>query len=163
MRDEIDQTFRESWRLLVHRNRRYLSELQDAEDAVQNAFLAALEDESSPGNRAWITTVSGRRAADEARRQCAQRRSVARLSGQHREDDGRDFTEEHADRAAALQTVRGFGELPRSTQSVLRLVADGHTTTEVAATLGLTVRSIESHLLRGRRHARESLVKAGVG
>lgn len=163
MDDEIERTYRDSWRLLVHRNKRYVSE-HDAEDAVQDAFLAALEDGRSPGTRAWLTTVSTRRAIDEARRQAAERRSVAKLSGMCRQqDDSSDFVDALVDQAAAAQAVQSLAQLPDATQDVVRLVAEGQSTGEAAATLSMTTRSSESHLHRARRHARAQLVRAGAG
>lgn len=159
--DGLAREYRRSFRVLVHRNRSLLSNRDDSEDAVQDAFLAALESQAQGGDApstGWLATVAKRRAIDEIRRRERDQRRFGRLASRVPVDEVEpDVAEAVADTSAARHAVRSLAALPAATRSVVDLVAEGEDTRATAARLGITHRSAESHLQRARKHLRTSL------
>jgi len=157
--DELGQAFRDDYGRLVARSRRVLDSPEDAEDCVQDAFVAALErgradgpDLADPG--AWLSVVSRRRAVDHVRRRVRERAAVPRLAARLDAVDASETDDRVLDAMEAEQLVTALHGLPPTTQRVVDLVGKGATTGEAAAALGLTARSVESHVQRARRFLR---------
>jgi len=156
----LEDAFRASFRILVHRNQRLLANRCDSEDAAQDAFLAALESQAKgmpAPSLPWLGTVAKRRAVDEIRRRERDQRRFARLASRARVDEvAVDVAEAVADVSAARHAVASLGSLPASTRLVVDLIAHGQDTRSTATALGMSNRAAESHLQRARKHLRTS-------
>jgi len=157
--DDLGQAFRGDYGRLVARSRRMLDSPEDAEDCVQDAFVAALErgradepDLADPG--AWLSVVSRRRAVDHVRRRVRERAAMPRLAARIDAVEASATDDRVLDAIEAEQLVTTLHGLPPTTQRVVDLVGKGATTGETAAVLGLTARSVESHVQRARRFLR---------
>lgn len=109
--------------------------------------------------RAWLTAVVRRRHIDTVRRQSCERLSMARV---HAWNDvaAVDPQDRVADVSHAAWLVTLIDTLPKTTQAVCRAVARGEAVAHFAVVLGLTVRSVESHLTRARRRLRTRSMEA---
>src|SRR5436190_17160084 len=87
----VARVFREEAGRLVAWLTRSLGDFELAEDLVQDALLAALEQWSSDGlpdcPRAWLRTVARRRAVDRLRREMRYREKLAELDAPSEEAD----------------------------------------------------------------------------
>lgn len=144
----------------------------EAEDCVHEALLAMLthhstrdrlrnrpqsgdQHEGASGGvpvrqvEAWLTVTAHRKFVDERRR--AHRECLALTRLHARTTPGPDPGEFVADQAVAAWLVSALSQLPTSTRQVCLLLAGGATLEQVADRLGLTRRSVQSHLTRARR------------
>ncbi|GAA3436869.1 RNA polymerase sigma factor [Kutzneria kofuensis] len=129
--------------------------VEEAEDCVHEALVELLEVDDPESVRApagWVATVSRRRLIDQVRR-----RSRERVAGQREPTaiapvDPADLV---ADRDLARWLVRSIADLPPTTRQVCAAIGDGMSEAEVAQSLGLTARAVESHLTRARRRLRK--------
>lgn len=125
---------------------------EDAEDCVQAALEVALrssDDLAVTSPAAWLVAVTRNRALDMVRRRVLMSAVSGRGWGVQPEPDIADLV---ADRdELRWMTREALRRLPRSTASVLSALASGCSTLETAAKLGLSVRSVEAHVLRLRR------------
>ena len=146
--------------------RRVLGSTAAAEDCVSEAVTHALCDPTrldGVGNIAgWLVTVSRRRALDalrdEARRRRSQESSFA-TSCHVTGDPADDVADRHE---AAWLVASASCSMPSTTWSVMTMRSSGASVHDVADSLGLTARSVESHLLRARRYLKQLLVAAGA-
>jgi len=130
----------------------------EAQDCVQDAVVALLA--TAGGHRlvsaeAWLTVASRRRLVDHARRARRERAALARVPAPVT-DLARDPGETVADRALAQWLAHELAALPLTTRMVCALLTSGMTHRQTAAELGLTVRSVESHVRRARHCLRTS-------
>ncbi|SES26581.1 RNA polymerase sigma factor, sigma-70 family [Lentzea xinjiangensis] len=151
---------------VVRRLRREGLSRADAEDCAQEALLALLVRRADPeaepvaAVRAWLTVAAHRklldrfRGADRERRALAHPRTAA--------PDGPDPADVVTDRDLACHLVKALDDLPEDTRAVCRSVAAGLGTEDIAAQLGLTCRSVQSHLTRARRLLRHLAAGAAV-
>ncbi|WHT19158.1 sigma-70 family RNA polymerase sigma factor [Crossiella sp. CA-258035] len=126
---------------------------EQAEDCVQDAVADLLASaHTTPVDRpeAWLTTVSRRRFADQLRRRRREQTALARSDAQ-RAVFGADPSEAVADRDQARWMAAALDELPETTREVVAMAGAGKPPTEIATELGLSSRSVESHLTRARR------------
>lgn len=139
----------------------------DAEDAVQEAFVRALErlDELDPARvEGWMKTVTMNICRDMARERGRHRHRVAYQVRQMLPEPYLD--EVVAERAYAADVARCMLQLPAPQRSVLQMRAESLPVEEIASRLGMTHKSAESLLSRGRRTMRavaSSLQAAVVG
>ncbi|GAA2783811.1 RNA polymerase sigma factor [Crossiella cryophila] len=126
---------------------------EQAEDCVQDAVVDLLAGaHRTPVERpeAWLTTVSRRRFVDQLRRRRREQTALARSDAQTR-ITGSDPSEAIADRDQARWMAAALDELPSTTREVVQRAGAGLSHQQIAAELGLSARSVESHLTRARR------------
>lgn len=128
----------------------------DAEDCAQEALLA-LWSALSAGNRpdnlvAWTTQVARRRYADIVRREI-RRHDRPLVTEEH--DRTMPTPEQRAvERGHAHWLAGRLTALPAVTQTVCEMAHDGHGRAGIAARLGISLSSADSHLTRARRYLR---------
>lgn len=127
---------------------------EDAEDAAHDALEAAIGTAERPdSDMAWLSTVARRREVDRVRRRAREQRVAAGRSADH--DPTTVGPEESVvERAHASWLAASLGELPSTTREVVDAVGSGMAPAEVARSMNLSPRSVESHLTRARRHLR---------
>ncbi|MCK2236617.1 MULTISPECIES: RNA polymerase sigma factor [unclassified Crossiella] len=126
---------------------------EQAEDCVQDAVVDLLAGaHRTPVERpeAWLTTVSRRRFVDQLRRRRREQTALARSDAQTR-ITGSDPSEAIADRDQARWMAAALDELPSTTREVVQRAGAGMPPEQIATELGLSARSVESHLTRARR------------
>jgi RNA polymerase sigma factor (sigma-70 family) len=127
----------------------------DAEDAVQEALTRALEriEDLDPTRvDGWLKTVTMNICRDMAR---DRGRHGHRVAYQLRHTIPEPFVDESVvERAYAASVADHLHLLPGPQQLVLRLRADAMPVEEIAGRLGMTMKSAESLLSRGRRTMR---------
>ncbi len=132
-----------------------LQNRQDAEDAVQDAFLALsghldmLSDMEDFRLYYYVTETARHKAIDLLRR-----RRIALPYDEIAEEmisDGSDFTEEIANRDAAGEMLGYIRELPEHYRDVLSLCyVDGLNSRQIAELLGRSDTTVRKQLQRGR-------------
>lgn len=144
----------ETWPAMVRVCRGLLGNRQDAEDCAADAVVAVLADgrhEQARNVEAFMVTVARRRAVDVLRRRDREQRRAARLQAQA-ELTVPDVAEALVDQAEAQWLARQARlRLTPPALAVLTELADGASVEQAAATLRMSRRSVESHLLRARR------------
>jgi RNA polymerase sigma factor (sigma-70 family) len=127
---------------------------EDAEDATHDALLAAIGEPEHPRSQvAWVSTVAQRRRVDLIRQRVRQERvSDAAPGGSDPTAAGPE--DQVVDRAHATWLAASLTQLPPTTREVVDAVGAGMTPAEVAHSMNLSTRSVESHLTRARRHLR---------
>ncbi|AXB41605.1 sigma-70 family RNA polymerase sigma factor [Amycolatopsis albispora] len=145
-------------RLLRIARRRTPSE-QDAEDVVSEAVLRAAERPGLDPDRlpAWLTTVTVRLCADVTRDAARERRRWLRADV---ETAAESCEQRICDRAEASWLAGHLDTLPDRQAQVLRLRADGLDVTAAAESMGVSYRTAESLLARGRRALRVLLTSS---
>ncbi|WP_346130591.1 sigma-70 family RNA polymerase sigma factor [Lentzea roselyniae] len=128
----------------------------EAEDCAHEAVLVLLARQGA-GERidspaSWLVVVAYRQAIDHMRRSGRECAALGRLTV--RDGDVPTPDEVVTDRALARWLAGAVDTLPPMTRRVCLAMADGSTITQAAADLGLTRRSVESHLTRARRFLR---------
>ena len=143
-------------RLLRIARRRTASE-QDAEDVVAEALLRAMEAPDIDEERlpAWLTTVTIRLCVDAQRERAREQRLWSRSGPPVA---AASCEEKVCDRSEAAWVWGRLTALPPRQAQALRLRADGHNVAGVARSLGVSYRTAESLLARGRAAARAWLV-----
>ncbi|QUQ63592.1 RNA polymerase sigma factor [Kutzneria sp. CA-103260] len=130
--------------------------VEEAEDCVHEALVELLEvaDPDSVRTPAgWVATVSRRRFIDQVRRRCRERVASRREHAAALAPvDPADLV---ADRDLARYLVRSMADLPRTTREVCAAIGEGKSEADVAESLGLSARAVESHLTRARRRLRK--------
>lgn len=132
---------------------------EDAEDAVQQAFLYAIEnmekidDVSSHRTKSFLTIIAEHKAIDLVRK----RRPVYEVSTMEQDimvslpDDGDDL-------------AQAMAKLPRRYQDILLLRYDnGYSAREVAKMLGMSYAAVRKLLWRAKEALRESLTEEVIG
>lgn len=125
----------------------------DAEDAVQEAFIAALTTESLPHGEvgAWMRSIAARKALDAAR---ARKRRA--------EDELADGAASNPSPLDAIAVREALSRLSASDRAVLVLVdLEGRSMTEAAESLGTTGLGARLRAMRARRKLRKSLQEGG--
>jgi RNA polymerase sigma-70 factor (ECF subfamily) len=157
MADHGPSMLRTAWHVLG----RYSG--NDAEDVVQEAFIAALTTDALPNGDvgAWLRSIAARKALDAVRG--ARRRAEGRLPDRSAGEaelaaDGRS--------AATLETLavrEALARLSASDRAVLVLVdLLGHSMAEAAAVLGTTSVGARLRAVRARRKL-AALLRGGLG
>ncbi|MGI5484900.1 sigma-70 family RNA polymerase sigma factor [Streptomyces lavendofoliae] len=138
---------------------------EDAEDFAHDAVVQLLALIAKQGRvtdpRGWLTTTARRRMIDAARREQRERLRLTRVAA--RDGDVPDPAELVSNQALALWLVAdGLTQLPDVTRQVCDATAAGLNPRQTAGLLGLSVRSVESHLTRARRWLRRLAAIAAV-
>lgn len=155
-RDKFEKIYHKYRFLMLHVVKKILTNHQDAEDAVHQAFLSIIEniDKISavecPETRSYIVIISERKAIDILRQN--QRRNTVELN----EDIvGLEipFDEENSIAAA-------IAKLPAHYREVLLLRYDnGFTTKEIASILGITDSGVRKLIARAKKALQAALEK----
>jgi RNA polymerase sigma factor (sigma-70 family) len=139
---------------VVWRTRATGASREDAEDAAHDALVAAIGAPQRPDSDvAWLSTVARRRQADRVRRRVREQR-LAAVRPADLDPTTVGPEESVVERAHASWLAASLGELPSTTREVVDAVGSGMAPAEVARSMNLSPRSIESHLTRARRHLR---------
>jgi len=155
--------FRAAWSILKTR--------QDAEEAVQAAYLSAFASMDTFEGRSalstWLTRIVvnealGRRRAEQRRRRHFEQEGVAVLD-QYREALMRGSDAERPDVAVAREQIRklleeAVAELPETFRTVFVLrEIEGMSSEDTAEVLGVPVATVKTRLFRGRRRLQQML------
>ncbi|MET9227813.1 sigma-70 family RNA polymerase sigma factor [Lentzea sp. NPDC003310] len=130
----------------------------DAEDVVQTTFVTAWRkresyDPAKGSLLVWLLTIARRRAVDVLRSQGRQEHVVVALHSTGTPSDEPVRPERVVDRMVVLEAI---GELPPHQQRVLLLAFyDDLTHEQIAATTGLPLGTVKSHLRRGMVRLRQ--------
>jgi RNA polymerase sigma-70 factor (ECF subfamily) len=146
--------------------RRFLGNTTDAEDAVQDVFIdlwknAARYDPARASEPTYITMIARRRLIDRKRR--AGRTVTAQpLPEEAIGGGGNNSRLEIQDEAAKAAAV--LNELREEERRVIQMaVYQGLTHEEIAATTGLPIGTVKTHIRRGLLRVRERLSVGGGG
>lgn len=153
------------WGLLretvVRRTRASGASKEDAEDATHDALLAAIGRPQHPQSEvAWLSTVARRRRVDLIRQRVREERvAPGAVAGDSAGAEAFDPTavgpeDVVVERAHASWLTASLTQLPATTREVVDAVGSGMDPAEVASSMNLSTRSVESHLTRARRHLR---------
>ncbi|MHC5029099.1 MAG: RNA polymerase sigma factor [Planctomycetota bacterium] len=140
--------------------RRFSGSNSDAEDAVQEVFVALWKsadrfDESKGSETTFVAMIARRRLIDERRKVQRQANLVERAMEQTTIPPPRDDVE-MADEAKHASTV--LAELSREQQRVLQLsIHHGLTQEQIAEHTGLPLGTVKTHIRRGLIRVREKL------
>ncbi|MGH3979934.1 MAG: RNA polymerase sigma factor, partial [Pseudonocardiaceae bacterium] len=127
---------------------------EDAEDAAHDALVAAIDTPQRPDSElAWLSTVARRREVDRVRRRTREHR-VATSRPADPDPTSVGLEEAVVDRAHASWLAASLTQLPSTTREVVDAVGAGMAPADVAHSMNLSPRSVESHLTRARRHLR---------
>lgn len=139
---------------VLRRTRASGASREDAEDATHDALLAAIGQPEHPQSEvAWLSTVARRRRVDLIRQRVREQRVPA--SAPEACDPTAAGPEDLVvDRAHASWLAASLTQLPATTREVVDAVGSGMAPSEVASSMNLSARSVESHLTRARRHLR---------
>lgn len=162
-RDEIERLFRQEWGFVTAAMIRSLGDFDFAEDAVQEAFLVALErwPEGIPPNpRAWIITTARNKAIDRLRRERVLASKVESLTGSLSDADS-PFEEtdpsDIPDERLGLIFTCCHPALAMEARVALTLRAlGGLTTKEIARAFLLSDTTMAQRLVRAKRKIREA-------
>jgi RNA polymerase sigma-70 factor (ECF subfamily) len=155
----VEQVFREEWGRAVAILTRVLGDLELAEDAVQDAFAAALERwprdgvPRTPG--AWIVTTARNRAIDRIRRDRVFRQKaelLARLESLPEEEE--DVTAIPDDRLALVFTCCHPALAAEGRVALTLREVGGLTTTEIARAFLVSEPAMAQRLVRAKRKIR---------
>lgn len=147
------------WPAMIRACQPLLGSRSDAEDCASEALLAALQADAEQirNTEAWLVTVAKRRAIDRLRTATRGRARQARLEARESFSvDG--LAEAVADRQEAEWVAHvARRTLTPAALGVLEELAAGASIDDAASRLGLTRRSVESHLRRARVVIRAAL------
>lgn len=139
---------------VVWRTRATGASREDAEDAAHDALVAAIDTAQRPDSDvAWLSTVARRREVDRVRRRVREQRGAA-VRPADPDPTAVGPEESVVERAHASWLAASLGELPSTTREVVDAVGSGMAPADVARSMNLSPRSVESHLTRARRHLR---------
>jgi len=152
------ELYETTWDDLVRYLDRKVWDVERARDLAQEAFVRALAAEADIDNpRAWLFTVAGNLARDEARSAGRRRRHLQLLQGENRdrvEDPTGTDNVEHERRRAAVQAA--LEQLSERDRDILLLWDAGLSYGEIAAQSGLSPGAIGTTLARARRRLVEA-------
>lgn len=147
--------------------RRHTGSSDEAYEAIQEAFIAAWRalkhyDPQRPFNL-WLRTIALNKARDRGRRRYVRR--IVFGSGSLDSDEARNAPDPsrgpEASASTQEETARleiAISQLPNTLKEPLLLVAlDGLTQSEAAATLGVSVKTLEMRLYRARLKLAQSV------
>lgn len=142
--------------LLSHARRRGAINVEDAEDAVQEAICRSLErDMSGDALTRWLYVVTRNLVVDRHRGQKRLQDPASRRDQDVLTSDPLMEEIEDADVARSIQQI--VQRLPGLQREVLQAVCSGRTVAEFALARGISVRAAEGHLRRARKVVRRRL------
>ncbi len=161
--EALDQAFRDDRAAVLATVIRYVGDFEVAEEAVQDAFLAAVASWTRDGvpasPRAWLLTAARRRAVDRVRRAHSAARRTARLIGDPTFGPGADESESDMPDDAGLVDDRlrliftcchPALDMPARVALTLRTLG-GLTTTEIARAFLVAEPTMGKRIVRAKR------------
>lgn len=126
-----------------------------AQDLAQEAFVRGL-DESPDNPRAWLFTVAGNLARDEARTAIRRRQHLALIKSETNPHARENPAEELEDKERISAVRRALDELSDRDRDVLLLWDAGLEYPAIAAEAGLSPKAVGTTLARARRRLVEA-------
>ena len=163
MRQCLDQYGGLVWSLA----RRFLKDRAEAEDAVQDIFLAIWQnahryDPSVAAETTFIAVIARRRLIDRRRRQSVRPESETMVAEPSTTEKSAEQLAVLGDEAALASEV--LGTLPEQQVKVLRLsIYDGLTHSEIATKTGLAIGTVKTQIRRGLQKLRDRLATRTAG
>lgn len=141
-----------------------LGNREDAEDACQEAFVAAYRvldhDSPPPALKAWLFTVLYRKCLDVVRRRRRSDRLVRKVREEAPDPETPGRREPRALREKLVLSGRVLGALGEKERLVLSLWAnEGYTLNEIAAVLACAPSTVRVHLFQARRKIKAMMEK----
>lgn len=161
--EELSQVMEQNRARLLRLARRNSRTQEDAEDALQEAYLAAFRHLEQFDGRAqlssWLTRIVLNAAADRMRWNRARPATPMPEGAEERFRDYAPSPEETCYRGQRMETVRTLlGQLPEPWRNtVLAREIMGFSTRETAARLGMAEGTVKSNLFRAHRQLRNRL------
>lgn len=154
--NDVERLFRTYNTHLVRYLTRRLGDRDWAEEVAQEVFVRALRQESITNERAWLFTVANNLVRDAARKDARQRRHLAVLREQARDEvaEPEPTSLERAQEAAIARAA--VEQLAERDRLALLLREEGLDYHEIAESLGLSVGSVGTTLARARRRLVEA-------
>lgn len=147
-----------TWEDLVRYLDRKVWDAERARDLAQEAFVRALASDAEIENpRAWLFTVAGNLARDEARTAGRRRHHLQLLEGESQDlvDDPAEMQDMERDRRRAVVQA-ALEQLSERDRDILLLWDAGLSYGEIAAETGLSQGAIGTTLSRARRRLVEA-------
>jgi RNA polymerase sigma-70 factor (ECF subfamily) len=148
---------------------RTLGQPSDAEDATQATFVSAWRgrdtfDPARGSLAGWLFGIARRRTVDTLRSRSRERSSLSAVGGLPPDSYDAATADDLADRTVdAVVVADGLAELPETQRRILELAFfDDLTHAQIAATTGLPLGTVKSHVRRGMTRLRHRLEAAGV-
>jgi RNA polymerase sigma factor (sigma-70 family) len=156
MSADWETVYRSTFPELVRYLYRKLWDAERAHDLAQEAFVRALDrDPANP--RAWLFTVAGNLARDEARQVIRRRRHLTLIRAESSPADPGPDPLERADRAErGVKARRALDALGERDREVLLLWSGGLSYQEIAERTGLAASAVGTTLGRARRRLAEA-------
>jgi RNA polymerase sigma factor (sigma-70 family) len=157
-RERFARLFLESSAALRRRMRRFVGSKADADDAVQEAFLRGLESADAVRTpRAFLYTAARNIAVDSHRReQCARKAALGDLALSSVQSSEASAESEILVEERARVLREAVEQLSPQCRAVFALkVFHGHSYKEIAASLGISVKTVENHVARGLRETHQ--------
>jgi RNA polymerase sigma factor (sigma-70 family) len=154
----LARLFLESSSAIRRRMRRFVGSKADADDAVQEAFLRALETaDQVRAPRAFLYTAARNIAVDGHRReQCARKTALGELALSSVQSSGQSAESELLAEERGRVLREAVEHLPPQCRAVFALkVFHGYSYKEIAASLGISVKTVENHVARGVRETHQ--------
>jgi RNA polymerase sigma factor (sigma-70 family) len=157
-RDRFARLFLESSAALGRKMRRFVGSKADADDAVQEAFLRGLENaDDVRAPRAFLYTAARNIAVDGHRRdQYARKAALGELALSAVQSSVESVESELLVEERGRVLREAVERLSPQCRSVFALrVFHGYSYKEIAASLGISVKTVENHVARGLRETHQ--------
>ena len=126
-----------------------------SDDAVQGAYLAALEHKPRPLTLAWLRRVVRNQAFDDLRRDRRKREVGIEQASDALQPEGPDFAEKLELHRVVVEAIQGLSE--QEQRVVYLRYFDGLAPAEIARRLDTPVKTVKTRLSRALAHLRERL------
>ena len=165
MSTDWERVYESTWESLVRFLDRKVWDLERARDLAQEAFVRALSTDAEIDNpRAWLFTVAGNLARDEARSARRKRRHLELMKAEAGEaDDTPDAGERLELEMRRTEMKEALSKLSERDRDVLLLWDAGLSYDEIAEQSGLARGAIGTTLSRARRRLVEAHTEGRKG
>jgi RNA polymerase sigma-70 factor (ECF subfamily) len=155
---EIERVFREEYGRAVSVLVRFLGDIDAAEEAVQEAFTAAVrrwpEDGASPSPAGWIITTARNRAIDRHRREASREDRQAEAARLHVRDDPVEEGPVPDDRLRLIFTCCHPALAPGTRVALTLRLLGGLTTAEIARAFLVPEKTMAQRIVRAKAKIR---------
>ena len=140
--------------------RRYFGRSAEAEDAVQDTFIALWQsaeryDPAVAGESTFIAMVARRRMIDRLRKQGRRPETQPLDASPEPEHESSDRLADEEQAAAVLGAIDGLD--PPQPEVIRRSILDGLTHAEIAETMQLPLGTVKTHIRRGLIKVRQAM------
>lgn len=165
MRTDWERVYESTWESLVRFLDRKVWDRERARDLAQEAFLRALSTDATIDNpKAWLFTVAGNLARDEARSAGRKRRHLELMKAEATEaDQAADADEQRQRKTRRAEMKEALSRLSERDRHVLLLWDAGLSYDEIAEQSGLARGAIGTTLSRARRRLVEAHAEGRKG